>query len=257
MESIRPWFPVIGFFVRRMPCTISSASTFPPPRRVAMSTASFTTLLRSAPLKPAVPSATRSAYCSSSLVCSFSPRASSCSGMSFRYTRAISLRPFLSGSEILTFLESLPGRIRASSRTSGRLVAHIRRTSGPRPSALLPSLKPSSSVSSWFRVWSRSSFKPAPLFPPTASISSINTMLGALILACLNRSLTLAAPRPTKSSTNSLALQAKKGTLASPATAFASSVFPVPGGPLSKTPLGILMKLRRALPLPASEIAAL
>ena len=32
----------------------------------------------------------------------------------------------------------------------------------------------------------------------------------------------------------------KKGTSASPAIAFASNVFPVPGGPISKTPLGIL-----------------
>ncbi len=32
----------------------------------------------------------------------------------------------------------------------------------------------------------------------------------------------------------------RKGTFASPATAFASSVLPVPGGPTSSTPLGIL-----------------
>jgi hypothetical protein len=31
-----------------------------------------------------------------------------------------------------------------------------------------------------------------------------------------------------------------KGTPASPATAFASNVFPVPGGPTSRAPLGIL-----------------
>ena len=31
----------------------------------------------------------------------------------------------------------------------------------------------------------------------------------------------------------------KKGTLASPATAFASKVFPVPGNPTSNAPLGI------------------
>ena len=35
-----------------------------------------------------------------------------------------------------------------------------------------------------------------------------------------------AAPRPTNSSTNSLAVQEKKGTPASPATARASSVLP-------------------------------
>ncbi len=32
----------------------------------------------------------------------------------------------------------------------------------------------------------------------------------------------------------------KKGTSASPATAFANNVFPVPGGPTSNAPLGIL-----------------
>ncbi len=32
----------------------------------------------------------------------------------------------------------------------------------------------------------------------------------------------------------------KKGTLASPATALAIKVLPVPGGPTSNTPLGIL-----------------
>ena len=46
------------------------------------------------------------------------------------------------------------------------------------------------------------------------------------------------APTPTNIWMNSLPLMAKNGTLASPATALASSVLPVPGGPNSKTPLG-------------------
>lgn len=54
------------------------------------------------------------------------------------------------------------------------------------------------------------------------------------------RSRTREAPTPTKSSTNSEAAQLKKGTPASPATALASRVFPVPGGPTSRQPLGIL-----------------
>ena len=70
------------------------------------------------------------------------------------------------------------------------------------------------------------------------SISSINTIQGAFSRACLNKSRTLAAPRPTNISTNSEPEMEKKGTPASPATALASSVFPVPGGPTSKTPLG-------------------
>ena len=70
------------------------------------------------------------------------------------------------------------------------------------------------------------------------SISSINTMHGALSAACLNRSRTLAAPMPTNISTNSLPEMEKNGTFASPATALAKSVLPVPGGPTSSAPLG-------------------
>ena len=64
-------------------------------------------------------------------------------------------------------------------------------------------------------------------------------MQGAFFLACSNKSLTLAAPAPTKSSTNSEPEIMKKGTSASPATAFERRVFPVPGGPTRRTPLGI------------------
>ena len=63
---------------------------------------------------------------------------------------------------------------------------------------------------------------------------------GAFFFACSNKSLTLAAPAPTKSSTNSEPEIMKKGTSASPATAFERRVFPVPGGPTRSTPLGIL-----------------
>jgi len=64
-------------------------------------------------------------------------------------------------------------------------------------------------------------------------------MQGAFFLACSNRSRTLAAPTPTNISTKSAPDIEKNGTLASPAMAFASSVFPVPGGPSNRTPLGI------------------
>ena len=63
---------------------------------------------------------------------------------------------------------------------------------------------------------------------------------GAFFFACSNKSLTLAAPAPTNSSTNSEPEMMKNGTSASPATAFDKSVLPVPGGPTSKTPFGIL-----------------
>src|SRR5579862_9401220 len=65
-------------------------------------------------------------------------------------------------------------------------------------------------------------------------------MQGEFCLACSNRSRTREAPTPTNISTKSDPLIEKNGTPASPATARASSVFPVPGGPYSNTPLGIL-----------------
>ena len=75
---------------------------------------------------------------------------------------------------------------------------------------------------------------------PIASISSMKTMQGAFSLACLKRSRTLEAPIPTNISTNSDPDMEKKGTLASPATALASMVLPVPGGPTRRMPLGIV-----------------
>ena len=93
-------------------------------------------------------------------------------------------------------------------------------------------------------MFSRSSLdeKPAflPLARPTASISSMNTIQGAFSLACLNRSLTREAPTPTNISTKSDPEIEKNGTLASPATALANKVLPVPGGPTRRAPLGIL-----------------
>mmetsp|Transcript_35088 Transcript_35088/g.99509 ORF Transcript_35088/g.99509 Transcript_35088/m.99509 type:complete len:279 (-) Transcript_35088:1074-1910(-) len=163
----------------------------------------------------------------SSLSCSLSK------GTSRRWTLRMACRPISSGRGTTTFRLRRPGRSRAGSSASGRFVA-ARSSTPSRPS------KPSSSVSSWLRVWSRSSLFPKPRFMPTASSSSINTTQGARLRASAKSSRTRAAPRPTKSSTNSEAEAAKKGTPASPATALASSVFPVPGGPDSSTPEGIL-----------------
>ncbi len=50
--------------------------------------------------------------------------------------------------------------------------------------------------------------------------------------------LTLDAPTPTNISSNSEPEAKKNGTLASPAMALASSVFPVPGGPIRSRPVG-------------------
>ncbi len=64
-------------------------------------------------------------------------------------------------------------------------------------------------------------------------------MQGLFCLACSNRSRTRLAPTPTNISTKSEPLIEKNGTPASPATARASRVLPVPGGPNSSTPLGM------------------
>ncbi|CAI8219035.1 MAG: Uncharacterised protein [Flavobacteriaceae bacterium] len=73
-----------------------------------------------------------------------------------------------------------------------------------------------------------------------ASISSIKIIEGDFSFACLNKSRTREAPTPTNISTKSDPDKEKKGTLASPATARANNVFPVPGGPTKSAPLGIL-----------------
>ena len=68
----------------------------------------------------------------------------------------------------------------------------------------------------------------------------MKTMHGEACFACSNRSRTRDAPTPTNISTKSEPeIEKKNGTPASPATARASSVLPVPGGPYSSTPLGM------------------
>ena len=63
-------------------------------------------------------------------------------------------------------------------------------------------------------------------------------MAGACLRASWNRSRTRAAPTPTNISTKLEPVTEKNGTLASPATARASRVLPVPGGPTIRTPRG-------------------
>ena len=159
---------------------------------------------------------------------------SSCSGVNRVWTLRIASRPTRSGCDTVIWRSNRPGRKSALSRISTRLVAASTTT------ALCPS-KPSSSTSNWLSVWSRSSLPDTLIvrLRPTASISSIKTTQGADWRAWLKRSRTRLAPTPTNISTNSEALMLKKGTPASPATAFASSVLPVPGGPTSKAPRGI------------------
>ena len=65
-------------------------------------------------------------------------------------------------------------------------------------------------------------------------------MAGDFYRAIPKRSLTREAPTPTNISTKSEPEVGINGTPAYPAQALASIVFPVPGGPESMTPLGIL-----------------
>jgi len=62
---------------------------------------------------------------------------------------------------------------------------------------------------------------------------------GAFAFASAKRSRTRAAPTPTNISTNSEPEIEKNGTPASPATARASKVLPVPGGHTIRTHRGI------------------
>ena len=161
---------------------------------------------------------------------------SSAKGLSLEWTFRISSLLFKSGASKTTLLSNLPGLSKAGSNTSGLFVAAIKIT-------LVSCSKPSISTKIWFKVCSRSSWdppSPAPLWRPTASISSIKIMQGAFFLALANKSLTLDAPTPTNISTNSEPEIEKNGTPASPATALASKVLPVPGRPTSRTPFGIL-----------------
>ncbi len=79
----------------------------------------------------------------------------------------------------------------------------------------------------------------AKVYVETATGVKFADVAGADFRACSKRSRTRAAPTPTNISTNSEPEIEKKGTAASPATARANSVFPVPGGPTSSMPFGM------------------
>ena len=118
------------------------------------------------------------------------------------------------GRGISTSRSKRPGRSRAGSSTSGRLVAAM--TTTP-----VVGSKPSISARSWLRVCPRSSLETIepPRRWPMASTSSMKMMDGARLRASAKRSRTRDAPTPTNSSTKLDPLRAKKGTPASPATA--------------------------------------
>ena len=181
------------------------------------------TFERSAPVKPGVRRASTDRSTEPS------------SGLFRAWTSRMATRPATSGASTTIWRSNRPGRSSAGSKMSGRLVAAMRITP-------VAASNPSISTSSWLRVCSRSSWPPPTPVPrcrPTASISSTKMIAGACETACLNRSRTRLAPTPTNISTKSEPEMVRKGTSASPATARASSVLPVPGGPDSSTPFGI------------------
>jgi hypothetical protein len=146
-------------------------------------------------------------------------------------------RPVRSGACTATRRSKRPGRSSAESSTSGRFVAASTTTA-------CELSKPSISVRIWSSVCSRSSFAPLTATEPwrerpIASSSSMKMIEGAASFAFANRSRTREAPTPTIASMNSEAEIEKKAACASPATARASSVLPVPGAPESSTPCGI------------------
>src|SRR6266404_377639 len=165
---------------RSMASMKSAITTLSRSLRAASSAASFTTLARSAPTKPGVRAA-------------ISLRSTSAPSFTSReWMRRISSRPLRSGRSTSTCRSNRPGRIRAGSRISGRLVA------ASTISAVRAS-KPSISASIWFSVCSRSSWPPnmpALRLFPMASSSSMKMIAGDFAAACWNRSRTRAAPTP-------------------------------------------------------------
>ena len=102
-----------------------------------------------------------------------------------------------------------------------------------------PSRSGSGRASARARRWRRVRLEAPWRDRPMASSSSMKMIDGAASFALLNRSRTRAAPTPTIASMNSDAAIEKYAACASPATARASSVLPVPGGPYSSTPCGM------------------
>ena len=193
-------------------------------RRTANNAASFTKLARSAPLMPGVPLAMVSRSTSGPM------------RLSRLCTRKIAARSSNSGRGTTIWRSNRPGRSNAGSRTSGRLVA---------AKMTIPSevSKPSISDNIWFNVCSRSSCpppRPAPRLRPMESISSMKMIALPILRACWNKSRTRLAPTPTNISMKSEPVTDKKPTPASPATARANRVLPVPGGPTSSMPFGTL-----------------
>mmetsp|Transcript_70814 Transcript_70814/g.195619 ORF Transcript_70814/g.195619 Transcript_70814/m.195619 type:complete len:229 (+) Transcript_70814:640-1326(+) len=176
--------------VARSKSCISIAGTF---RRAAKMAASLQMFAISLPAKPGVSAAI--------LLATLSSSRPSFKVTGFRWTLKIASRSVRSGLSIAICRSKRPGRMSAGSRMSARFVPA--RTTTP-----VPDEKPSISTSIWFSVFSRSSLPPPlkpprPRFRPTASISSMKMMEGALARACWKRSRTREGPTPTNISMKS------------------------------------------------------
>mmetsp|Transcript_49545 Transcript_49545/g.112472 ORF Transcript_49545/g.112472 Transcript_49545/m.112472 type:complete len:296 (+) Transcript_49545:497-1384(+) len=144
------------------------------------------------------------------------------------------------GKGISIFRSSRPGRKRAGSRMSGRLVAMTILTA---PLVSKPSICASSSMS--VRWISRSAEVPSlKRDPPIASISSMKMTHGWWSRAYPNISRMTRADSPMYLSTMADATTLRNVAFTLDAKARARSVFPVPGGPYRSTPFGGLMPTR-------------
>ena len=200
---------------RSAACSRSAASMRARASRAASTAASLTSCARSAPDMPPVRPATAARSTSGAR------------GLPRACRARIASRSTKVGRPTWTRRSKRPGRSRAGSSVSGRLVAAMT-TTPARPSS------PSMQVRSWATVWECSRSPPVP--PATracarASISSRKTMQGAARRASSKRRRTRMAPRPTNISVNSEPEACMKGTPASPASAAAIRVLPLPGGP--------------------------
>mmetsp|Transcript_105461 Transcript_105461/g.206841 ORF Transcript_105461/g.206841 Transcript_105461/m.206841 type:complete len:326 (-) Transcript_105461:109-1086(-) len=154
------------------------------------------------------------------------------------------------------FRSSRPDRNRAGSSVSGLLVAAITFT-------VVFEEKPSNwfSSSNIVRCTSRTpeSSPPPERFWPMASNSSMKMIAGDFSLAKVKASRTILAPSPMNICTSCGPANFKNVAFVAAAHARAIIVFPVPGGPCIKTPLGGMMPMlsKRSLWVIGSTIASI
>ena len=184
--------------------------------------ASLHSAARSAPANPCVMAAI------------LSTSTSPARGIFFICTVRMSLRALRPGIPISISLSNLPGLLKAGSMASSLFVAAITMTF-----SLLP--RPSMRVRSCATTLLSAS-PPAPSrFGAMESISSRNMMLGALAAAALKRSLSFSSLSPWYWLMISGPRTEKSDAPDSFAMASAIRVFPVPGGPYRRTPLGAVI----------------